>query len=805
MAKKVGRLDIGDVENLRAESVGLLNDLDSIGKSISESLKEVSKTTKESTTAFQESFNAAKSLGKSIASIDAQTLSSRKEQLSFQKQVRKAEQEATKLQSKAQRLRSESVNLSKKQAALVLETARYYEDGAEKLKQQAESAGKIVDEFEELNKQTKFFDGMADLVKDIPGLSKVFKDFQKASDAAREAGSEGGSSLKAGAKELSKTLGKAATGLVISTAVKAFKDADERVTSLSRNLNRSNQEAIDLTQSANKAARSIAGVTGRDITQAQNDFGSALKVTTPLSNEIAANFSTLQTKLGLSVDEAAEFTKFNEALGKNSKEQTDTLIGQIELQNAQNNTSLRYQDIIKTIAGTNKAILLSIEGQGKSLSNAAYQASRLGLTLNQVDSTASSLLNFETSIASEIKAELLLNRQLNLDKARQAALNNDLETVTREIAENIGTAAEFSKLNRIQQEALAGAVGMSREELAASFIEQEAITKLGAKDVNEARAKIKERLREINAIQDLTKREEARAAFAKKIGSEEYLRQQENRSLTELQTELAQKLLETFDKVAHALSPLKGTFKFIIDNIEIAAGLLTAIAGISLVTKFGKLLKIFSKLSGFAKNIFKFFGKLKMPKMPKMPKMIPGVGKGTATATKTAGKGLGKTVGKAAGKFAGKGLLKRIPILGSAIGVGFAIDRALKGDGVGALMELGSAGLGLLDLVAPGVGTGLSLAADAGIAARDLKRAGTITPGPPAEDFIMRPGQGVQKFRKDDIVIGGTNLLGGDNNGNNEVISLLKELIHTVKSGGDIYMDGNKVGKSLAMATSNFS
>ena len=69
----------------------------------------------------------------------------------------------------------------------------------------------------------------------------------------------------------------------------------------------------------------------------------------------------------------------------------------------------------------------------------------------------------------------------------------------------------------------------------------------------------------------------------------------------------------------------------------------------------------------------------------------------------------------------------------------------------------------------------------------------------------MRPGQGVQKFRKDDIVIGGTNLLGGDNNGNNEVILLLKELIHTVKSGGDIYMDGNKVGKSLAMATSNFS
>jgi hypothetical protein len=49
-----------------------------------------------------------------------------------------------------------------------------------------------------------------------------------------------------------------------------------------------------------------------------------------------------------------------------------------------------------------------------------------------------------------------------------------------------------------------------------------------------------------------------------------------------------------------------------------------------------------------------------------------------------------------------KELLKRIPILGSVVGLGFAIDRAMKGDFAGAAMEVGSAGLGLLDLVVPG-------------------------------------------------------------------------------------------------------
>ena len=37
----------------------------------------------------------------------------------------------------------------------------------------------------------------------------------------------------------------------------------------------------------------------------------------------------------------------------------------------------------------------------------------------------------------------------------------------------------------------------------------------------------------------------------------------------------------------------------------------------------------------------------------------------------------------------------------------------------------------------------------------------------------------------------------------NEVVTLLKELIVAVKDGGDVYMDGNKVGRSLVLATSN--
>jgi len=67
------------------------------------------------------------------------------------------------------------------------------------------------------------------------------------------------------------------------------------------------------------------------------------------------------------------------------------------------------------------------------------------------------------------------------------------------------------------------------------------------------------------------------------------------------------------------------------------------------------------------------------------------------------------------------------------------------------------------------------------------------------DDFIIRPGKRPIKFNKNDLLIGGTNL-GGNNN--DEVTTLLKELIIAVKQGGDVYIDGAKAGKSLALSTS---
>ena len=100
---------------------------------------------------------------------------------------------------------------------------------------------------------------------------------------------------------------------------------------------------------------------------------------------------------------------------------------------------------------------------------------------------------------------------------------------------------------------------------------------------------------------------------------------------------------------------------------------------------------------------------------------------GMKTSTKVASKVTSKVATKTATKVAtkattkavGKSVLKKIPFIGLGAGLLFAGQRALAGDWTGAGLELASGAASMV----PGVGTGLSIAIDAGTVARDIHRA----------------------------------------------------------------------------------
>ncbi len=125
-----------------------------------------------------------------------------------------------------------------------------------------------------------------------------------------------------------------------------------------------------------------------------------------------------------------------------------------------------------------------------------------------------------------------------------------------------------------------------------------------------------------------------------------------------------------------------------------------------------------SAIKNFAKNIPGAKGLFKLGK--NIIKGGKNLIKGGKNLLKSGGKLLksgGKSLLKNLGKAGGKSLLKKIPIVGLGLGAAFAVGRLMSKppDWKGALGEMASGAASII----PGVGTGLSLAIDAGMMVRD--------------------------------------------------------------------------------------
>jgi ParB-like chromosome segregation protein Spo0J len=145
---------------------------------------------------------------------------------------------------------------------------------------------------------------------------------------------------------------------------------------------------------------------------------------------------------------------------------------------------LKLSDVLdetNKITGIARVNAMGIEG---GLAKAVATAKSLGIEMSAVASSAGQLLDFESSIQNELQAELLIGRDLNLEKARSAALAGDQEALAKALVEEAGSLEELQSMNVLQQQALAGALGMSADQLADSLVNQEALSTQAQTDLD---------------------------------------------------------------------------------------------------------------------------------------------------------------------------------------------------------------------------------------------------------------------------------------------------------------------------------
>ena len=195
-------------------------------------------------------------------------------------------------------------------------------------------------------------------------------------------------------------------------------------------------------------------------TMLSSEFGVSLEQAAGLSAQIADTAKAT----GLSVEEATKLTGELRIIGGLSQEQSAALIeGTNQLAKQ---AGVAPQAVLKDIAGSSETIATFTKQGGENLFEAAVQARMFGLNLDSVAKAARSTLDFESSISAEVEASVMLGKQLNLQKAREAALNKDLVGFQKEIKNQLGGIGDFNKLNVFQQESLAKALGMSVSEVA---------------------------------------------------------------------------------------------------------------------------------------------------------------------------------------------------------------------------------------------------------------------------------------------------------------------------------------------------
>jgi hypothetical protein len=264
-------------------------------------------------------------------------------------------------------------------------------------------------------------------------------------------------------------------------------------------------------------------------------------------------FTQMREIAELTNEELAELQKLTYISGINLEDNVGSLLAAAKITGLNNKILLNEKDIMRDVSKTSKAIQLSLGGNGKALGIAAAQAKILGMNLKQVENIAGSLLDFESSISAELEAELLTGKDLNLERARLYAINNDMAGVAREISKNFGSAAEFSKMNRIQQEAAAKAVGMTREDLAATLTDKEALAGLNGEDLNAAKAAL-----EFARAQGMTEAEIGKRSIAD-------LKKQMN--LQERYNATVEKLQEIFISIAQPLLPILDILASVFDVV----------------------------------------------------------------------------------------------------------------------------------------------------------------------------------------------------------------------------------------------
>ena len=507
------------------------------------------------------------------------------------------EQTNNKLAKDRLTLEASLVLLDQQQVKFSKENDELSKSIADSIGEQVEQTKTLLDNLDKVEKTSnavsknfgvKTFGALSDITKKIPGLSRFSEPFQQASEAARSTAanielsgdkgmskfSKGLAGVTSGFKALGPLITKALgpLGLIVQF-VQGLLQADKETTELQKSMALTKTEAVGFRMELMNAA----GATGDiNITSSKllETFGALNKqfgFITNFATDTLVTMTKLTGVVGVSSESAGNLAAASEVTGTSFESNyKDVLATSYELQR-QSGVQMDLRDILEQTGKVTGTVRANLGANPTQIAKAITQAKLFGASLQDVANAGKSLLDFESSITAELEAELLLGKDINLERARAAALAGDQVTLAQELQKEAGNFSDFTKMNVIQQEALAKAMGMTSDQLADILFQQE----VQGKTAKELRA----------------------------LGKEDLAQRLESQTLQDRLNAAMEKMQNLFVDLASGLTPILFVLGKALSIVGVIAGMIQdIISGIGML--FGMDMPESSATAGAFKSLF---------------------------------------------------------------------------------------------------------------------------------------------------------------------------------------------------------
>lgn len=604
---------LDEASNILHDMDGGINDLFKSWKAIVEEVGGYNKATtssKKSISSLTSITEKLKDHQKGISNLSSKQLKSLQEQYKSNQDNLKSTQDQLKANIDVLKDKKKSVGLNLiearqlKQNELLYNNALNLIDDKESILYSTQKA--LIEEAEltkKIEKETGILGGTLKGISKIPILGNIID----ADEALKEAEKSirNGSGALGGMKAAFKNIGTQIKEGLLNPAnlasgfftqmMAALKSVDDGAGQLAKSMNMTYSEALGTQRELTSMAASSFDVAlnTKNLSETLMFVGKQLGSNAKLNEADLKIYTKLREQAGYTNEELYGIQQLSLVNGKTLEKNTEEILGGAKAYASRNKLVVNEKDILREVSKASATIKLSLGGSAEAVAEAAVQAKQFGLNLEQADKIAQSLLQFESSIESELSAELLLGKDLNFEKARQLSLNNDIAGAAEEIAKQVGTSADFTKMNAIQQEAIAKAAGLTKDELAQSLMDREALAKLSGVEGKTAQERFNNLVKEVGM-------EEAK----KRLGEEGLANQFEQQSIQERLVQTVEKLKEIFVGVANVLMPVFDIFSGILDVIGYIQPIISAIvAGVTVWYTTSKLIAGVQKSIAFFKGL----------------------------------------------------------------------------------------------------------------------------------------------------------------------------------------------------------